>query len=333
MSELAFNLNGDAFDVPTNAVGWRVRKMKSKGAPEVAYGRNGQPLVLPLEADVDDLRAEVNTPGRYRLDPIDDENKTIAGAPAGYVMVHELAPVAPSAAAQSAPLPPLPDATNHVVIEALRMNAEVARMCLDRFPQMMEAAASVLRAADGAGLPAREPRAVVEDDDQDDGDDFDDNEPTKRRADVGGLLEQLGKLATIAAPLLAAFGNGGAPSIAEALDWRKAAETAATGQPKAKKAIKAPRPDGPGDAAAPERAPESVADVLATIGPDAMAHFLAVQNALTADEAAIAREVAKDLSPAEQAAWLVDLKKLSVPEAVAKVRGLIGGTANTEGVS
>jgi hypothetical protein len=331
MSELAFNLNGDAFDVPPNAVGWRVRKMKSKGAPEVAYGRNGQPLVLAIEADVDDLRAEVNAPGRYRLDPIDDENKTIAGAPAGYVMVHELAPIAPSVAAQTPPLMPLPDPSNNVVLEAIRMNAEVARMCLDRFPLMMEAAASVLRAADGAGLPAREPRAVV--DDEDDADGFEDDEPTTPKVDLGGLLAQLGKLASIAAPVLAAFGKGGGPSIAEALDWRKAAEAAAPGQPKAKKALKGPRPDGPGDAAAPERAPESVADVLATIGPDAMAHFLAVQNALTADEAAIAREVAKDLSPAEQAAWLVDLKKLSVPEAVAKVRGLIGGTANTEGVS
>ena len=48
MSELAFNLNGDPFEVPSNATGWRVRKMKNKGAPEVAYGRNGLPLVLPL---------------------------------------------------------------------------------------------------------------------------------------------------------------------------------------------------------------------------------------------------------------------------------------------
>ena len=90
MSDLAFNLNGDPFDVPPDAVGWRVRKMKLKGAPEVAYGRNGQPLVLPLEADVDDLRAEVNAPGRYRLDPIDDTNKPIENASAGYVFVHDL---------------------------------------------------------------------------------------------------------------------------------------------------------------------------------------------------------------------------------------------------
>src|SRR5262245_19578109 len=96
MSELAFNLNGDAFEVPPNAAGWRVRKMKHKGAPEVAYGRNGQPLVLPLEADMDDLRAEVTAPGRYRVDPVDESNKPIEGAPAGYVFVHELAQATPA---------------------------------------------------------------------------------------------------------------------------------------------------------------------------------------------------------------------------------------------
>jgi hypothetical protein len=39
MSELAFNLNGDPSDVPTNAVGWRAQDKNA--APEVAYGRMG----------------------------------------------------------------------------------------------------------------------------------------------------------------------------------------------------------------------------------------------------------------------------------------------------
>ena len=56
MSELAFNLNGEPFEVPDGAVAWRVRKLKSRGAPEVIYGREGTPLVLPIEADMDDLR-------------------------------------------------------------------------------------------------------------------------------------------------------------------------------------------------------------------------------------------------------------------------------------
>ena len=35
MSELAFNINGEAFDLPATATGWRVRRMKQRGAPEV----------------------------------------------------------------------------------------------------------------------------------------------------------------------------------------------------------------------------------------------------------------------------------------------------------
>ncbi len=31
MSDLAYNLNGEPFEVPGAAVGWRVRKLKAKG--------------------------------------------------------------------------------------------------------------------------------------------------------------------------------------------------------------------------------------------------------------------------------------------------------------
>jgi hypothetical protein len=32
MSELAFNANGEAFEIPANVTGWRVRRMKPRGA-------------------------------------------------------------------------------------------------------------------------------------------------------------------------------------------------------------------------------------------------------------------------------------------------------------
>ena len=66
--------------------------------------------MLPLEADVDDLRPEVGSPGRYRLDPIDDTNKPIQNAPAGYVMVHELAVANAAPSNALAPVAPLPSA-------------------------------------------------------------------------------------------------------------------------------------------------------------------------------------------------------------------------------
>ena len=48
MSELAFNINGQPFDVPEAATGWRGRRMKQKGAPEVVCGLGGVHLVLPV---------------------------------------------------------------------------------------------------------------------------------------------------------------------------------------------------------------------------------------------------------------------------------------------
>jgi hypothetical protein len=113
MSDLAYNLNGEPFDVPGAAVGWRVRKLKSKGAPEVVYGSEGTPLVLPIDADMDDLRREARTEGRYRLDTLDEHSRTIAGAPAAYVCIHPIepaptVPVPEPAAVRNLP-PPGPD--------------------------------------------------------------------------------------------------------------------------------------------------------------------------------------------------------------------------------
>jgi len=311
MSELAFNLNGDPFEVPHNAVGWRVRKMKNKGAPEVAYGRNGQPLVLPLEADIDDLRAEVGTVGRYRLDPIDDTNKPIANAPAGYVFVHDTAHATAShtTAAAALPLAPLPSPSENVVVEAMRMNAEIARAVVDRFPQMLEAAATLLRAADGAGLPSREPRGDA-DDETEEGEEA---HPTAKPAfDINAIVAQVIPI------LMTGLGKGKVklPPLAEVMDWRKAAPS---------------KPAKPSESAHVAAAAPTQADELPPIDPETMAHFIAVQSALKPEEAALAREVASGLGAAELRAWFDELSKLSVPQAVQKIRVLIAG--HTEAVS
>src|SRR5205823_3356461 len=137
MSELAFNINGEAFEVPGNATAWRVRRMRPKGAPEVVYAREGQPLVLPITAGMDELRSEVGTTGRYRLDPIDQNNKSIEGAPCGYVQVNfdtQTAMVeSPSITPASFGKP-----SDNIVIESMRQQSLVALACVEKFPQMME---------------------------------------------------------------------------------------------------------------------------------------------------------------------------------------------------
>jgi hypothetical protein len=58
MSELAFNLSGERFVPPENTAFWRVRRLKpgGRGAPEVVFGGDGSPLVIPVEAGLDEFR-------------------------------------------------------------------------------------------------------------------------------------------------------------------------------------------------------------------------------------------------------------------------------------
>jgi hypothetical protein len=196
---------------------------------------------------------------------------------------------------------------------------------IDRFPEMMTAAAELLRAADGAGLPAREPRALGNDEDDDDGD----QPEVKRAFDLNALVAQIIPM------IVMGLGNGQLPKLGEVLDWRKAAPTKLASAKDRTKSARAARPDCPGDvgASAPETVPENATDVLPPIDPQTMAHFVAVQSALTPEEGAIAREVAKELSAAELRAWFDELSKLSVPEAVEKVRKLISGFGKSGGAS
>jgi hypothetical protein len=324
MSELAFNLNGEPFDVPAEAVGWRVRKMKHKGAPEVVYGRNGLPLTLPIEADLDDVRQETGAPGRYRLDPIDDTRKPILNAPAGYVVIHDV----PHVVIANDVARGLPPASDNVVIEAMRMNAEIAKSVVDRFPMMLEAASTLLRAADGAGLPARSPRLIEvddssEEDDQDEEDDTD-HSPAAGGFDLNAIVAQLVPL--IVTSLMS--GKLKIPGLGELFDWRKAGERGKA-KPTAKPHRAVPQTEvnpaavADEDAASDEAETPGVEAMLPPIDPATLVHFVAIQQALKPEEAALARAVAADLGPAELRAWFDDLKKLGVPDAVAKIRALV----------
>jgi hypothetical protein len=88
MIPLAFNFDGEAFELPPTAVGWRVKRLRAgKGAPELVYNSDGLPLVIPLETDMEDLRRTIVVPGKYRLDPVDEEHRVLKGADAAYVLV------------------------------------------------------------------------------------------------------------------------------------------------------------------------------------------------------------------------------------------------------
>jgi len=313
MSELAFNANGDTFDIPATVTGWRVRRMKPRGAPELVYGRDGRPLTIGIEADIEELREAVGSAGRYRLDPINDDGKCVENVAAAYVQV-----VKPLRNADPTVTIAATGHSDDAIREAMRLNTELAKSVIDRFPEMMTAAAELLRAADGAGLPSRHPRALDEDDSDDD-DGGDEHAEAKPGFDLNAFVAQVIPM------VMMGLGNGKAtlPAVAELLDWRKAV-------PKAKASTAAHPATGEAEAATIK---EKASDVLPPIDPQTMAHFIAVQSALSPEEGALAREVAKELTAAELRAWFDELADLSVPAAVAKVRKLISGLGKTGGAS
>jgi hypothetical protein len=324
MSELAFNANGDNFEIPAIVTGWRVRRMKPRGAPELVYGRDGRPLTVPIESDMEDLRDAVGgVLGKYRLDPINDDAKIIESVPAAYIQV-----VKAERAVEAAAGPAQRDESDSLLREAMRHNTELAKSVIDRFPEMMQAAAELLRAADGAGLPSRKPREIEVEDEEDEAEDELES-ATPPGFDLNALVAQL-------VPMLVTglmSGKMKLPGLAAMLDWRKAkpsndSATAPESAPNAKPHAKPALPQ----VAAPAQEPPSDA-ALPVLDPAAMVQVVAIQSALEPQEVAFVQEVAKELSPAELRAWFDKLSKLSVPDAVEVIRGLIAGKDKNGGAS
>lgn len=314
MSELAFNSNGDTFDVPATVTGWRVRRMKPRGAPELVYGRDGRPLTVPVEADVEDLREAVVTPGKYRLDPINDDGKCVEGVPPAYVQV-----VKPDRIVETGTAIAVSGTTDDAIREAMRLNTELAKSVIDRFPEMMTAAAELLRAADGAGLPRRERRDTDEDNDDDDDESGDD---TAVPASPG--FEFINNLVAQVIPIVITSLSGKKmPKLAAVLDWRKAS---ADDQPKQHPALDVTTATDASTAA-------DKGDALPPLDPKTMSHFLAIQSALAPNEAALARQVAAELAPVELRAWFDELAAMPVSAAVAKIRAMLGASTKTGGAS
>jgi hypothetical protein len=337
MSELAFNINGEAFEVPAHATGWRVRRMRHKGSPEVVYGRDGLPLVLPISAQMEELRAEVDSTGRYRLDLVDAENKVIVGVPSGYVQVNfESAPASsegPGAIGPVVSAASFSKQSDNLVIEAMRMQSMIAVSVVERFPQMMEAAATLLRAADGAGLPARPPMAVLEDGGDDEDEDHEDDDEEQATAKQSSVLDLVQPMVGPAVQYLVAglmSGQIKLPSnLGEMFDWRKAAASG--------KKVKA---DAPTSTPTPAASAEPATEAPAPSAPEPpkmnlqhAAHFAAIQEALGAADAELARRVASKLTAEQLNAWFADLAQLSVDDAVVKIRAEIAKSTGAGGAS
>lgn len=319
MSELAFNLSGERFEMPPEAAFWRVRRLKpgGRGTPEVVFGRDGAPLVLPIEAGLEDFRLLVrDEPGRYRLDPVDEDHRGCEGGVPAYLQIAEDGGSAARGGSDQGAL----------VRELARSNADIVRTITEQFAGVINAAAQLIRAADGAGLPAREPVVLqprnvppVADDEVD----TDDDEAPLTRV-LCTAVEQVMPVVNYAIntkvmgltpeQALALLGKTPPPAPAATTPPPAGPEAVRNSESKAAHKTSA--------AKAPANGKKKMADAS---GRDFVAHLSAIEKLLTKDEVALVRAAVTEMTPEALACWRERIAAASPEEAAAMVRAEIAG--------
>lgn len=312
-SELAFNQQGEPFTYPDTVRELRVSFMPGRrGRPKLLYGDDGLPMTIDVGGSIDDLRDIVPTSGRVRLDAIDEHGKAVEGVPPAYVEVK----VPPRNAAESdspEPVTPVLSSTDFAVrelvranIELARSNSELAKSVATQQPDLIKAAAEILRAADGAGLPRREP--LGEWDDMNPDDEVDQEEPSAQPQNpMLVMLEQL------------------APLISKFTGVDVTAPRAAT----ATKAAVAPKHSGEPEPTRRTTSADETTHVGATEPPtpsvaaNPTAHLMAIQSQLTPEERSYIENVMKNMTLPALIQARDHFARMTVEDAVAAIRGEI----------
>jgi hypothetical protein len=353
MSELAYDENGQHFQVSATAARWRTRRFNNPGKPggaQVVYGDDGLPLYLDIEATSEEFRDAVGgIPARYRLDAVDANGRPVDGMPPAYLVIN--GPATASGAGHGGPaysVPPATSATEHALVEIARINGEAFKSVADKFGNICDALSNVVRAVDGAGLPRRAPLGplLLDHPEQDDDDDDERNaappprEPTTLArvlaqamqmvqmftqmrggdaARVGALTAKAVEVVTTAADVL------DAPAAAEETSdsgdvARSRASVASTIRVPA---TSAPAADRGSPTAAPRTAAPAAPAAPMTRAPagDPMAHVNQIMTALTPQEQARVEYVITTLPVGQLMQWYDQLGTLSVSDAVVKIRG------------
>lgn len=327
MSELAFNVNGERFDLPTEASHWRVRRFKpsGRGTPDVVFSSDGLPLIIPIDTDIGEFRSLVgNQSGRYRLDAMDDDQKSVDDAQAAYLQLSGAAP------ASDAPRQVVHANSGDAELmrEIVRTNAEMVRTIAEKFATIMDSAATLLRAADGAGMPNRDPRPMVPlelantwrnaeqprvvaepEQHDDDGDDEPDG-----NARIATILQTVAEqtMPLVRHAIQTKF-MGLTPEQSLALMGGVAATPPAS----------APTPvDDRSPTTETNEPHEQRSDAAATPPPPVnfMLHLAAIDSKLSREDSRLIREIIKHMPPAALAQWKEQLVTLTPDEAAQLVR-------------
>jgi hypothetical protein len=257
MSELAFDKEGNPFRFSRRTKKLRLRRWKNPGQHgtcAAVLDPDGEQVFVDADAEYAEFRAAIgNVPGFYRLDQCDEDGEAIEDAPPAYVSI--------DAARNAAPAGEL-DSRDALIRDLAQINAEMTRTIVERFSNVMQAAADVLRAADGAGLPRREPPPLApasnkEDDDDDEDEDDDEQEDEDNGTHARHPSEMV--WATVE-PMLPAIGAWIAAMVSKRFSKQSSTETppSASGGAPAPAAAAAPGPASPAAGPAPASAPASM---------------------------------------------------------------------------
>lgn len=343
---LSYDKRGVAFGVPAEAARWRVRRFSrpgsrgtcevvttrngAQGANEaVVYGEDSTPLTIDIEADAAEFRAAVGeVPGLYRLDAIDADGDDCEKVSAAYLYIEGRATNDNTSASGA---PPAGSSLEYALVESVRANSDAIKTMSQSTSVLLEAAAGLVRAADGAGMPRREPAADPADyyavDGDDDVDDIDDEEGEEAQPDPwSALLAQISQMAQVFLQGRAAPGQRRgdvgarrrpAPSV-DASSARERGPAAPMGGGNAHE-----RDASIADAVNDNEAPAPSSPRPAS---DASAHFVEIQARLTPDERTFIGQAINRMSVTDLMTWRDHLLELSVDDAVAMIKAQISQT-------
>lgn len=194
--DLAFDREGNPFRFRSQTRKLRPRRWKhagQRGTCAAVLDPDGEQLLIDADADFAEFRAAVrNSPGFYRLDQCDGDGIAIEDAPPAYVTIES---------ARNASMQSESDPRDAIIRDLAQALADSNRTLTEQFSSVMNATAVVLRAADGAGLPRREPPPPPAsapdspDDDEDSDDDEDHDDADEHRPEpaekLWAIIEQM----------------------------------------------------------------------------------------------------------------------------------------------
>lgn len=330
-SELAYNANGEKVALPDEAAGLSVKQMRGgPGAPSTVFGRNGFPLVVDVHATMEDLREALDESGKYRLDAVDGDGKRIPNVQPFYVQVT----VEPRNSATQQATSVTLTSTDHVVRELAHASAELmrqhtalakehtdlAKTVATQQPELMKAAAEILRAADGAGLPRRNAVAFYDEPEEELDEEQQDDAPPPSFNLIAAMQE--------AKPLLGMLGFN-VDRFLTACGVRVPTAPKTTVSPTRAPQVPAPRrtvPVTPAQEQDTSEVPDDEqleADPEPFIAADPLAHILAIQAQLAPEEQAFVKRAMSQLAQSDLMEWRDRLARTTVEDAVAEIRAEI----------